>query len=68
VYLATFHRHTAAIALGLARNDQVTVEGYLHPASDPSGKRLDTFSVIAIHSYPGKPERGPRDRRASAKR
>jgi hypothetical protein len=55
LYSATFHRHTAAIALGLDRGAQLTVEGYPH-AGDAARKRLDTLSVIALHQYPGKPE------------
>ncbi len=51
-YIATFHRHTARIALGLPRDAQVTVEGYPHPSG--SEKRLDTFSVINLVWYPGK--------------
>jgi len=56
LYSATFHRKTAEIALGLSRGAQLTVEGYSH-AGDPEQKRMDTFSVIAVHQYPGKPER-----------
>jgi hypothetical protein len=55
LYSATFHRHTAAITLGLSRGDQVTVEGYPHEG-DAARNRLDTLSVIALHHYPGKPE------------
>ncbi len=54
VYSATFHRHTARIALTLGRNDPVTIEGYAHPSRDPSGTRLDTLSVINLAAYPGK--------------
>jgi len=57
LYSATFHRHTAKIALTLDRNDSLTIEGYAHPSSDPARKRLDTFSVINLIAYPGKPER-----------
>lgn len=55
LFSATFHRRTAAIALGLDRGAQLTVEGYPH-AGDAARKRLDTLSVIAVHQYPGKPE------------
>ena len=54
-YIASFHRHTVRIALGLPRDAQITVEGYPHPSQDE--KRLDTFSVINLVSYPGKPEK-----------
>ena len=57
LYSATFHRHTAKIALTLERNDPLTIEGYAHPSRDPESKRLDTFSVINLIAYPGKPER-----------
>ena len=56
LYGATFHRHTAAIALGLAAGTQITVEGYPHANWDRSGKRMDTLSVINLLAYPGKPE------------
>ena len=62
LYNATFHKHTAAIALGLAQDSPVTVEGYPHPSSDPTGKRLDTLSVINLVNYPGKQERPRRGR------
>ena len=52
-YIATFHRHTTRIALGLAKDAQITVDGYPHPST--SEKRLDTLSVINIVNYPGKP-------------
>ena len=58
VYLATFHRHATPIALSLPKDAQVTVTGYPHPSNDPSGKRMDTFSVINLVSYPGKQEKG----------
>lgn len=57
VYLATFHRHATPIALSLAKDAQVTVTGYPHPSNDPSGKRMDTFSVINLVSYPGKQQK-----------
>jgi len=53
----TFHRHTARIALGLAADAQLTVEGYPHVSENP--QRSDTFSVINIVAYPGKPSRRP---------
>ena len=52
-YVATFHRHTRAIALKLPPETQITVEGYPHPSNKP--RRKDTFSVINILDYPGKP-------------
>lgn len=60
VYLASFHRHTAPVALSLAKDAQVTVSGYPHPSNDPSGKRMDTFSVVNLVSYPGKQDKGKR--------
>ncbi len=54
MYFATFHRHTAGIALGLDPNIPITVEGYPH-ASDSPDSRLDTLSVIHLVEYPGKP-------------
>ena len=45
------------IAAGLPKGAPVTVEGYPHPSTDPAGKRLDTFSVINLVNYPGKPEK-----------
>jgi len=50
-YIATFHRHTAPIALSLANDAQITVEGYPHPSR--SEGRLDTLSVFNIVNYPG---------------
>jgi hypothetical protein len=52
-YVATFHRHTRQIALTLAKEAQITVNGYPHPSS--SEKRKDTFSVVNIVEYPGRP-------------
>lgn len=52
-YIATFHRHTTQLALGLAANAQITVEGYPHASQ--SEKRLDSFSVINVLNWPGKP-------------
>jgi hypothetical protein len=54
-YIATFHRHTAKIALNLAKDAQITVEGYPHPSA--SEKRLETFSVINLRNYPGMPKK-----------
>lgn len=31
--IASFHRHTARIALGLGRDGQITVEAYAHPSA-----------------------------------
>lgn len=58
LYLATFHRHTTAIALSLPKDAQITVQGYPHFNDNPSTKRLDTFSVINMPHYPGKPVKG----------
>ncbi len=55
LYLASFHRHSAQIALGLKPGASVTVAGYPHVSDDP--KRLDTFSVMNIVNYPGKQAR-----------
>jgi len=52
LYLATFHRHTTRIALGLSVEAPITAEGYPHPAKEEG--KLDTFSVINLHNYPGK--------------
>ena len=52
-YVCTFHRHTAPIALGLHKDDQLTIEGYPHPSS--GAQRLDTFSIINLINYPGIP-------------
>lgn len=54
-YLATFHRHTAEIALKLLPDAALTVQGYPHPSQHKD--RLDTFSVVNIVRYPGKPNR-----------
>lgn len=54
-YIATFHRHTTNIVLSLPKDAQITVDGYPHPSN--SEKRLDTFSVINIVNYPGKPKK-----------
>jgi hypothetical protein len=53
MYSATFHRHTAAIALRLATDDLVTVQGYVRESPDPN--RMDSLSVFNILAYPGKP-------------
>jgi hypothetical protein len=53
MYLATFHRHTAEIALSLRRGAALTVQGYPHPSHDP--QKMDTFSVINLVDYPDKP-------------
>lgn len=53
LYSATFHRQTVKTALGLPRDAQVTIKGYAHPKQGE--QRNDTFSVIAIVEYPGKP-------------
>jgi hypothetical protein len=58
MYIATFHRRSREIALGLKPESQIIVEGYPHPASSPD--KLDTFSVVHIINYPGKPA-VPRD-------
>jgi hypothetical protein len=52
-YVATFHRHTRQIALTLPKEAQITVNGYPHPNN--SERRKDTFSVVNILDYPGKP-------------
>ena len=62
LYSTTFHRSAANIALQhLDKDSSVVLEGYSHPAGDP--KRMDTFSVVVVHQYPGKPERSPGRRR-----
>jgi hypothetical protein len=52
-FVATFHRHTRGIALKLPKEAQMTVNGYPHPSN--SARRKDTFSVVNILDYPGKP-------------
>lgn len=54
-YIATFHRHTARLALGFDRDAQITVEGYPHPSGSES--RLDTFSVVNILNLQAKRQR-----------
>ena len=49
---ATFHNHTRQIALRLKKDDPITAKGYLHAAREHG--RLRSFSVITLHSYPGK--------------
>lgn len=56
-YLATFHRHTAEIALSLPVDAALTVQGYIHPSQQQG--RMDTLSVVNIVRYPGKPRRDP---------
>jgi hypothetical protein len=55
MYSATFHRHTARIALALEHDAQVTVQGYVRPSANPN--RMDALSVFNIVAYPGKPAR-----------
>jgi hypothetical protein len=52
-YVATFHRHTRDIAAKLPTEAPITVTGYPHPSHSP--QRKDTFSVVNIVEYPGKP-------------
>jgi hypothetical protein len=59
-YVATFHRHTRGIALKLPVEAQITVTDYPHPSDTP--KRKDTFSVVNIVDYPGKPPAKPKRR------
>jgi hypothetical protein len=59
-YVATFHRHTRQIALTLPKEAQITVNRYPHPSNAP--KRKDTFSVVNIVEYPGKPPAKPKRR------
>jgi hypothetical protein len=63
-YVATFHRHTREIALKLPKEAPITVTGYPHPSTSP--KRTDTFSVVNIVEYPGKPP--PKERQMSRKK
>ncbi len=55
-YLATFHRHTAEIALRLPLDAAITVQGFPHPRS--AADRMDTLSVVNIVRYTGKPRGG----------
>lgn len=50
IFLATFHRGAANIALNLSKEAQVTVEGYHHHSDD--AKRMDTLSVVRFVRYP----------------
>jgi hypothetical protein len=59
-YVATFHRHTRDIAAKLPTEAPITVTGYPHPSKSP--KRKDTFSVVNIVAYPGKPPANPKKR------
>jgi hypothetical protein len=59
-YKATFHRQTRDIALKLPVEAQITVTGYPHPSN--SARRKDTFSVMNIVDYPGKPPAKPKKR------
>jgi hypothetical protein len=52
-YKATFHRQTRDIALKLPAEAQITVFGYPHPRNSP--RSTDTFSVVNLVDYPGKP-------------
>lgn len=54
MYSATFHKHTASIALGLEAEMPLTLQGYPHEHDDPGSKRMDTLSVITLLDYPGK--------------
>jgi hypothetical protein len=54
IYSATFHKHTAPIALGLDTDASLVVQGYPHEYDDPEKKRMDTLSVINLVDYPGK--------------
>jgi hypothetical protein len=56
LYSATFHRHTANLALSMDKDAQLTVQGFPHEQNDPDSRRLDTLSVINVLDYPGKPE------------
>jgi hypothetical protein len=56
MYSATFHRHTADIALSLEKDVPLTVQGYPHETDNPDSKRMGTLSVINVLDYPGKPQ------------
>jgi len=56
LYTATFYRTTTAIALGLPKDSQLTVEGYPR-VGDATKQRLDTLAVLVLHQYPGKPSK-----------
>jgi hypothetical protein len=53
MYSATFHRHTAKIALGLRRDALITVQGYVRESAAP--QRMDSVSILNLLAYPGKP-------------
>jgi hypothetical protein len=53
---ATFHRHTADIALGVESGASLTLQGYAHEQNDSASKRMDTLSVIHVLDYPDKPQ------------
>ncbi len=57
MYSATFHRHTAKLALSLSQDAQVTAQGYVRPSTEPEGKRMDGFSIFNLVNYPGKPHK-----------
>jgi hypothetical protein len=59
-YKATFHRRTRDIALKLPVEAQITVFGYPHPRNSP--RSTDTFSVVNLVDYPGKPPPKPKKR------
>jgi hypothetical protein len=59
-YKATFHRRTRDIALKLPAEAQITVFGYPHPRNSP--RSTNTFSVVNIVDYPGKPPAKPKKR------
>jgi hypothetical protein len=59
-YKATFHRRTRDIALKLPVEAQITVFGYPHSRNSP--RSIDTFSVLNIVDYPGKPPAKPKKR------
>lgn len=51
----SFHRHTAQLALQeLHKDDQITIQGYLRPASQPD--RMDAFSAFHLINWPNKPQ------------
>lgn len=52
--LATYHGWTAEVALSLQPDSSITAQGYYHQPNQPN--RLGSFSVIALHQWPGKPE------------
>ncbi len=53
----SFHGTAREIALGLPKDAQITAQGYLHlrDDADAQSRRLSSFSVIHLISYPGKP-------------